>query len=327
MLKFNCLVTGEDYNLVKNETPDSRKKIQMFANLMFLPVILWSIQGYLIITIIMKGTFLTAILTSFIAGLMVFIIERSIIMSNGGKLIFMTRLMLGLLIAVIGALIIDEIIFKNDIERQLEENKRNYVTEEVIKWEEANTSNINLQSQITDEADSHRRHAMQNFLDEINGTGGTGNRGVAAVAKEKYKIYENLNYAFESEKSKLDLLKTNHETGKSELRDKLERMSDEGLLLHRIQAMFDLLFKNKIMLVFCSFFTLVFVIIELLVVILKISSRKTHYEIFNEMKESIGASRIKRFADKDPQHFKTSDLHPEVRKLDGYLSNGTPKLF
>ncbi|HMQ68888.1 MAG TPA: DUF4407 domain-containing protein [Ignavibacteria bacterium] len=327
MLKLYCLITGEDYNLVKNETPESRKKISMFAMLIFLPVILWCIQGYLIVTLIMKGTFLSAILTSVTAGLMVFIIERSIIMSNGGKPVFITRLILGLLIAVIGAITIDEVFFRNDIDRQLEENKRYYAAEEINKWEDANVSKVNLQDQITTEADSHRWEALQIYLDEINGTGGTGNKGFAMVAKEKNKIYENLNSVYEYEKSKLDITRDEFEAGKTEFRDKLENMSDDGLLLHRIQAMFDLLLKNKVMLIFCSVFTLVFLIIELLVVILKISSKKSHHEIMNEMKESIGASRIKRFVEKDPQHFKTSDHHPEVRKLDGYIKNGAPKLF
>lgn len=327
MLKLNCLITGEDYNLVKNETPESRKKISMFAMLMFLPVILWCIQGYLIVTLIMKGTVLSAILTSVTAGLMVFIIERSIIMSNGGKLIFVTRLILGLLIAVIGALTIDEVFFKNDIDRQLEENKRYYATEEIVKWEVANLPKINLQAQINDEADSIRKEAMQIYLEEINGTGGTGNKGVAMIANEKYKIYENLNSVYESEKAKLYKQRDEFEKEKSRLREKIESMSDDGLLLHRIQAMFDLLMKNTVMMIFCSVFTLVFLIIELLVVIIKISSKKTHHEIMNETKESIGASRIKRFAEKDPHHFKTSDQHPEVRKFDGYINNGTPKLF
>ncbi len=85
--------------------------------------------------------------------------------------------------------------------------------------------------------------------------------------------------------------------------------------------------KNPIMLIFCLMFTLIFLIIELLVVILKMSSAKTNYERANEMKESIGESRMKRIKEKDPLHFKTSSVHPEVMRLNEFLRKGAPKLF
>lgn len=327
MLKIYCLITGDDYNLVKNETPESRKKISMYGMIIFLPVMLWLIQGYLIVSCIMKGSALTAILTSLTAGLTVFVIERAIVMSNGGKLIFVTRILLGTLIALIGALTVDEVLFKNDIDRQLEENKRKYVTEEVKKWEDANIEIINKQSVITGSKDSARKDALQIYLDEINGTGGTGRRGVDIVAKEKMRIYTEKNSEYESEKIKLDTLKGRFEKDKNEFTGNLLNSSDDGLLLHRIQAMFDLIIKNRTMMMFCLIFTLVFLIIELLVVILKMFSSKTNYERMNEMKESIGASRINRLKEKDPEHFRTSSVHPGVMKLNEHLKCSVPKLF
>lgn len=327
MLKLYCLITGDDYNLVKNETPESRKKISMYAMIMILPVSLWIIMGFLIVSDIMKGTFAAASGAGAVAGLAIFIIERSIIMSKGGKRIFITRLFLGILISAIGALLIDELIFINDIEKQLKENKREYIKEEVSKWTEANKTMIEIQSRETAEYDSLQKAAQEIYLQEINGTGGTGRRGVDIVAKEKYKIYSDIRTKYENEKSKLDSMRNNIENGRKEFELKLESESDDGLLLHRIKAMFDLISRNKVMMAFCIFFTSVFLIIELMVVIVKSSSDKTNYERMNEMKERIGEARIKRLTERDPKYYDALPVHPEVQKINDHLRDKTPKLF
>lgn len=327
MLKIYCLITGDDYELVKNETPESRKKISMYGMIIMLPVMLWLIQGFLIVSHVMNGSIWASAATSFIAGLTVFIIDRSIIMSGRGRWILFTRVLLGILMSVSGALIFDEVIFKNDIDKQLAENKRAYIRDEIINWTNANLQEIEIQNSVSLKADSLQNSALEIYLTEINGTGGTGRRGVDIVAKEKHKIYSEKKAVYESEKSKLDSMRSNIEKRRYEFVGNLESESDDGLLLHRIKAMIDLLSSNKVMFAFCIIFSFLFLIIELLVVIIKMSSEKTNYERMNEMKESIGASRINRLIEKDPQHFRTSSVHPGVIKLNEHLRKDSPKLF
>lgn len=327
MLKIFCYITGDDYNLVKNETPESKKKISMYAMIMILPVSLWMIMGFLIVTEIMKGTFAAAACTGAIAGLAIFIIERSIIMSKGRKWIFITRLILGLLISALGALVFDEIIFKNDVEKQLKVNKREYIKEEVSKWTEANNAMIDIQSHETGNYDSLQKAAQEIYLQEINGTGGTGRRGVDIVAKEKYKIYTDIKTIYENEKLKLDSMRNNLESARNEYALKLESESDDGLLLHRIKAMYDLIGKNTAMMIVCLIFSLVILIIELLVVIIKLSSDKTNYERVNEMKEEICKRRISKILNKEPEIFNPSSVYPDVIKFNEYLKDSVTKLF
>lgn len=39
MLKFFTKITGDDYNMLLNDTPSSRKKVVLFANILFVPVL------------------------------------------------------------------------------------------------------------------------------------------------------------------------------------------------------------------------------------------------------------------------------------------------
>lgn len=123
MLRFCCFITGDDYQMVKHETPASKKKIASLVSAMFIPVAMWIINVVLVVQQVLQGTLISAILAGIIAGLLIFFIERNIIMSNGSKAIMTFRVLLGLIIALLGSLAFDEIIFKNDIDQQLSENK------------------------------------------------------------------------------------------------------------------------------------------------------------------------------------------------------------
>ena len=62
MLKLFCLITGDNYQMVMNETPNSRKKVSVMATVLFIPVILWFINGYFLVDEILEGSFYNALL-------------------------------------------------------------------------------------------------------------------------------------------------------------------------------------------------------------------------------------------------------------------------
>jgi len=326
MLKLQCFITGDQYNNVKNETPESIKKIKLSAMVIFIPVFLWLTEGFIIMTELFNSTLIQAIIATVIISILVFMLERSISMMKGGKLIFVTRFMLGILIALLGALTMDEVIFKTDVDKQLEENHRNYVSEEIIKWESDNMSKIDIQSIITGESTTIAENSLKIYLDEINGTGGSGRRGVDIVAKEKQKIYSDALDNYKNEKLKLDQMRSEFENDKAVFKTKMESSLPEGLL-HRIEAMFDLIYKSPVMAVFCGIFTLILLILDLMVVIVKISSSKTNYERKNEEIEIIGESRMMRMRLKDSEHFSPSDMHPGVVRMRRRMNSEKPQLF
>ena len=119
MLKYYSIIIGENPEYSKHFQPSSKRKIALFANCLMVPVILWFISSYLLVSHVLEGSFFAAILTAFVAGFIIFLIERAIVMSNGSKPIFWFRILLGLIVASLGSISMDEVIFKHDIDNQV----------------------------------------------------------------------------------------------------------------------------------------------------------------------------------------------------------------
>ena len=131
MLKLSCAITGDDFQMVSKDTPISKKKICLMAMCLFVPVLLWFLNGYLLVTHVLAGSVGIGLLTGFVTALLILIIERSVIMSQGGGWIAGFRLTLGVLIAILGSISLDEVIFKSDIDHQVFKNRNAFVQEEL----------------------------------------------------------------------------------------------------------------------------------------------------------------------------------------------------
>ncbi len=62
MLKFYCFITGDDYKLLMTDTPESKKKVSALATVIFIPVIIWIVTGYLMVETVLRGSFASAIM-------------------------------------------------------------------------------------------------------------------------------------------------------------------------------------------------------------------------------------------------------------------------
>lgn len=116
-LKFGCFLTGFNYNLVKNSSEQSAKNVKKYTSAMLLITLVWFFIGYSFATRYLHleqwGGLLGGLLMSFV----VIQIERIIILSTKvslGSSIF--RILLALVMSVLGAFIMDQITFKDDIE-------------------------------------------------------------------------------------------------------------------------------------------------------------------------------------------------------------------
>src|SRR5436309_6337710 len=123
MLRIYCLLTGDDYEMVKNDTPASNRKIALLATCLFVPVIMWFINGVLLVHKVLLASFFTAIGAGIVVAFTIFLIERAVIMSNGKKLIPVFRVCLGLMVALLGSISLDEVVFKSDVDQQVAKKK------------------------------------------------------------------------------------------------------------------------------------------------------------------------------------------------------------
>lgn len=133
MLKLFCFITGDNYQMVKNETPNSRKKVSVMATVLFIPVVLWFVNGYFMVTEILGGSLNGAILSGTVMALLIFLIERAVIMSVNNGWMAAFRIALDFIITSLGAIVLDEIVFHDDIQQQMVEIKMNSQIEQQVQ--------------------------------------------------------------------------------------------------------------------------------------------------------------------------------------------------
>jgi Domain of unknown function (DUF4407) len=118
-LQIGCFLTGYNYNILKGCSEFSARKLMRYTSAMLIICLLWAFIGYTFTSHYLKAAWYFAIVGSLTMIVIVIQIERQVILSsksNRKPLYF--RLVIGLTMAVIGSVIIDQLIFKEDIEKQ-----------------------------------------------------------------------------------------------------------------------------------------------------------------------------------------------------------------
>jgi len=125
-LKLCCFLTGYNYYILSNCSEVSVRKVKKYAAALLIIMTVWAFVGYCFCGRYMKLEVTGSIIGAFISVVIVIQIERQILLSEkNNKWLKFTRIGLALLMAVIGSLIIDQIIFKDDIDKaKMEANQK-----------------------------------------------------------------------------------------------------------------------------------------------------------------------------------------------------------
>lgn len=119
LLKVACFITGRNYLIVKECSEASRKSVWKFLGAILLVSIVWGFIGFQFAQRYLKASVLTSLIIACVLVFMVIQIERQIILSVGKNLwSLIFRGLIGIVMAVIGSVIIDQILFQEDIEKK-----------------------------------------------------------------------------------------------------------------------------------------------------------------------------------------------------------------
>lgn len=269
MLRFFCFLLGKDYKLVKFYRQTSKEKITLFGSILLIPVILWGVNGYLMSREIFHMSFEVSLFTSMILSLLIYLIERSIILSSSNIIVQRLRIVIGTIVAILGSLTIDEVIFKNDIDNMMQTYKVEGVNSEVKKIDDYYLNKIDSSSKVVALKFAIKEKTRQDLQREIEGEAKSSIGGNGPLARIKRQLFEDASIDYNDEREKLNILKSDYnQDRKFTNKDSRESFNDKGLLM-RMKAMFRLIFGDWVtFFVFILYFTLVF-IMEMLVIIMK----------------------------------------------------------
>ncbi|MEQ9100536.1 MAG: DUF4407 domain-containing protein [Imperialibacter sp.] len=322
MLKTACSILGEDYNLLKDETAESRKKVLLLSSVLFVPVILWFFQGFLLGQMILGLSFGVSLATAIVLSFLIFLLERAIIMAPKNWKMNTFRIFLGLLVASIGSIIIDEILFHNDINGQMVTYKKGLLDEELEDIENKYSPEVTTLKEQVAAKYATWNTAMQEVKAEADGTGGSGIKGVSEITKTKLALTEAQGQSYQRSAQDLALLEAKREMEKTELATKFEKGFSENSLLTRMKVMFKFISNDLMMMAVYIVITLILFTMEFLVVIIKSCSSQTHYEFKLQKMEEMARSRTEKIVARDLKMYNAGMGTPEAKDARLYIERG-----
>lgn len=328
MLKFNCHITGDDYNLLKIDTPESRKKVSALASVIFIPVIIWFANGFLMVSNVLQGSILSAFIVALILGSLIFLIEKNIIMAHNNRAIRIFRYSLGIVIALLGAVCLDEVVFKQDVDQQLFMMNKATITKNLQMVDDSYKNELKNAQTNVDSKYAVWQQSLNDAKREADGSGGSGMKGVHAITRIKLATADINKIDYEKAESALSILKDKITAEKAETKKRVTASIKDGALLNRIKALFHLVFSDWYMSIIYLLFTAFLFAMEFLVVFLKGAWPMTNYERKLETIEIIGRKRMEKIIQNDLSQFEPGRVYHSYKNASEYLfKKGNTSLF
>jgi len=293
LAKFGCWLTGYNCRLLRQCSEASYKKLKGYVAGMLVIMTIWWWVGFLLSREYFKATLTKAVLFGLMMMFIVWMVERMIILYQGGKWVSgIFRLSLGILMAVVGATIIDQWMFREDIQKK----KTFTVQEEVSQLLPARTAEIRQEIAQLDSTIAAKEEERTQLLKELekkpvisvptvsytkDSTGKVISRSVTVrkVENPKFDVYNRV-------EEELKILKNRRDTLTNRLihvRERTEQeLKEQKGFLDELKLLKSIILDDPVALAFWAVWFLLLLAFELLVVSLKLFSKPTDYEYLVE---------------------------------------------
>jgi len=303
-IRFGCFLTGYNYGIVRNSSEVAAKAVKRYTAAMLIVCILWSFIGYTFTQRYLQANIWGCIAGATIAVVIIVQIERQIILSmhpNAGLYIF--RGCLALMMALLGAVIIDQIILKQDIELE----KITYIQGRVDQVLPSKTNELKSQINALDTTIQAKEAEKQALIDDVSKhplirnvttqsqsvpvttihKDSRGNDSSAIVMKTSSSVIVgnsvNPKQAFiaplDSAIGYMRQQKAIKEDALLNIRPALEKEIKEKIgFLDELKVMYSLISNSRVALGFWLLWLLFFLFIEMLVLFSKIGDKTNDYE-------------------------------------------------
>lgn len=303
-IRFGCFLTGHNYRIVRNSSEMTAKAVKRYTSAILIVCILWAFVGFFFTNRYLDGGLFGSLAGSLIAVIIIVQIERQIILTmNPSGWLYFARITIALLMAIIGAVIIDQVIFQKDIELE----KINFIQNRVDNALPPKTAELRKQIATLDTAIIKKENERLLLIADI--TKNPTIRTVASSTKQtpitetvtdstgKTTIKEVLKNAktvevtsvpnpklgmispLEENIKNLQEQKSKKETALIHAREELEAdISSRVGFLDELEVMHTLITRSYVALGVWFVWCLFIIFLELLVLFSKIGDKKSDYE-------------------------------------------------
>ncbi|MBS0027342.1 DUF4407 domain-containing protein [Chitinophaga sp. 22321] len=164
-IRFGCFITGYNYNILRNCSEAAFKSVKKYTAAMLIVCILWFFIGFTFAHRYLSLNLPGCMLAGALSIIIIVQVEKQIVLSiNPHRLLVISRGCLALMMSVLGAVIIDQILFEKDIEIQ----KISYVSEKVDRILPSKTEELRKQIATLDTTISKKEQERGNYVEDIS---------------------------------------------------------------------------------------------------------------------------------------------------------------
>ena len=322
-MRFGCFLTGYNYRIVRNSSEVAAKTVKRYTSAMLIVCILWAFIGYCFTRRYLHGGNVGSVAGALILVVIIVQIERQIILSiNPTVWLYLARGIIACTMAIIGAIIIDQIIFKEDIDLEkinsIEERVRKALpprTEELRNQIASLDSAINTKEEqrlkLIADVEEHPttkvfstqsavKTEKRTIIDSVTGKPIVTERSapqMVTVSSEMPNPQIDMIVPLENTIRELRVQKQSKDSALLNVRPALEKeISSKVGFLDELEVMYRLIMRSNVaMIVWLLWFFFLFGL-EMLVLISKVNEKESDYEKTVKHHMALQVKKLEAFA-------------------------------
>lgn len=286
---YLCHVVGVQPTRAARFHQSTVQRTKAFAIAIHIPVLMWAVTGFVIASQIFKlGDVQAGVVAFFCAGL-IYLVERLVLATPKAWYVNAARVLIGFVIAVLGASTVDLVIFDREVTQQLLQTG-----EERVQAENDKAADAQRQTVMQKKADWLKAQDAANC--EANGTCGSKLRSVGPVYRELARQAETMRGEYMAAQDQLAQLGVQKAQALALWRT-APQVAEKAGLLARVEALHQYTSQNTAALVaWALFFTLV-LFFELMVVLSKLVFGDTVDDELDRIREQISQQKARDYMD------------------------------
>lgn len=301
--KFMCFLTGHNHVLARECSEKSKVHIKKYFSALLMIIPIWAFIGYNFVHRYLKEGVLMSIVGALFMAFLIWQIERQIILADKkSRGILISRGLLAVVASILGAIIIDQIILTDDIEKK----KIEHIQEDVNRILPNKTKELDNQIAQLDEQIQKKEQERAQIMEDIN------KRPMITTFQKKtkkeldeesqtMKAVETEHQAYAVENPKLKLipeienqinkiieLKRKVEDKKINIRELLEKdLTSKTGFLQELNIVFEIIFSSVASAIVWGMIFLFFFFIEMFVLVNKWTNELSDYDELIKLQETL----------------------------------------
>jgi hypothetical protein len=282
---YLCLVLGEQPTRVARLHASTIKRMTAFGIAIHIPVMLWAMTGYVIASQIFRmDTWAAVAIALFCSGL-IYLVERLVLATPKVWFVNLGRVLIGVVIAVLGASTVDLVIFDREVALQLREGG-------VQKIETAAQLAAHAQGLVVAQKKADWLKIQEAANCEANGTCGSKIRSVGPVYRELSRQAELLRTEYMAAQAQLDGIGKQKALALAQWQSSSQAVEQAGLLA-RVEALHQYTTHNTAALIAWGLFFALVLFFELMVVLAKLVFGETVDDELDQIRERISQQKAR----------------------------------